>query len=173
MDTDSVITLLLFLAFFVLPSIFRQIRARKKKSGAAPVKQSRNNTLFSRIREQFQKFIKELEEQAQQSKQQQRQEVEGPGEDFWDSLGKEEPAQDAYSHGVEDAVTEPEVPQVTEPFTQPPSVPDLNISADTGMTSAGISQRNARMRATFRQHPLQNAVVWSEILGKPKALRDE
>ena len=62
MDSDSVITFLFIFAFFVLPSILKQIKARKKKA-PQPRKVNKNKKIFSifveedyRIRDYIMKF---------------------------------------------------------------------------------------------------------------------
>ncbi|WP_457552042.1 hypothetical protein, partial [Desulfobacula sp.] len=68
MDFDSIIVFLLIFAFFVLPSILKQVRVRKKKTGAPKKNTKKNPSIFDRIGDQIRKFLKDLEEQAQQQK---------------------------------------------------------------------------------------------------------
>ncbi len=176
MDSDSVITFLLFFAFFILPSIFKQIQARKKKgqkkASANPVNKS---SVIGKIRYRIQQFVKELEEQAQKGRQQQ---TADPGQDFWDSLGKEVPEdQSAYSREPEadpgtGFVEEPDLPPAVEPFTQEPAPPVSRPGMDVS-TLMPRKKKKAAFFGQFRRHPLQNAIVWSEILSKPVALRQD
>jgi len=52
MDFDSIIMFLFIMAFFVLPSILKQIQARKKKT-AKPKKTKKMPSIFGRIGDQF------------------------------------------------------------------------------------------------------------------------
>ncbi len=177
MDSDSVITFLLFFAFFILPSIFKQIKARKKKGQkTVPVKPVNKSSVIGKIRHRIQLFVKELEEQAQKGRQQQQ--TADPGQDFWDSLGNEEPEdQSAYSREPEAGpgtgfVEEPDLPPAVEPFAQEPAPP----VSQPGMDMSTLEPRKKKKAASFgqfRRHPLQNAIVWSEILSKPVALRQD
>lgn len=172
MDLESFFTFVLFLLFFVLPSVLKQIRARKKKrQAAAPPKKKKKSSLFGKIGEQIQQFVQELEKQAQQARQKQRQEVADPGEEFWQTLAEEDPAETYEDAGADDTL-EPASEPATEPFTVPPQAreQDKILAAEAEHLPA---KRARKRRLHYRKDPLQNAIILSEILGKPKAFRNE
>jgi hypothetical protein len=171
MDLDSLITFLLFLAFFVLPSIIRMIRAGKKKSGTAPPKEKKTS-FFGRVTDRFAQVIRELEEQVQQAKQQQ-QGTDGPSQDFWQTFKDDEWEEEESGQAGKVAATGLEPQPATEPFTVPPEVLEPRRKNMGNKTVFGSARRKRKVQICYKRHPLQNAVVWSEILGKPKALRNE
>ena len=165
MDFDSFITFILFIVFFVLPSIVRQIQARKQKK--AKPKKTKKPGVLTKIGEQIQKFIRELEKQAQQQR-----EAAKSQENVWDKLADEEVL---FEGEVQDETEfEEEVLPATQPFTEPAAepagirMPDQIITGKEGVIEQKSSYSN---RLIFRQDPLQNAVILSEILGKPAGLK--
>lgn len=175
MDLDSLITFIMLLVFFVLPSIFKQLAARKKKAPATqPQGQKKKNSWFTRIGDQIRQFLKELEQQARQAKKQQAQgEPVGPDQDFWDSLSGDDPPDEGYVARQSPEV-EPEPSRAAELFTPEPEPPEIMRESIEASSSRdmGAGKRKTRSKGRFKRHPLQNAVVWSEILSKPVALRE-
>ncbi|RLC25893.1 MAG: hypothetical protein DRH93_00550 [Deltaproteobacteria bacterium] len=154
MDFDSIITFLFILAFFVLPSILKQIKARKKKA-PQPQKVKKKPSILGRLSEQIRQFIRELEQQAQKQRQ--------AGKDqgtVWETLSEDEDAD--FSE------PEPEVfePPVTSKRQRRKPVQEISIAQPALQTSVSRTYG-------FKSNPLQNAIIWSEILSKPLALRDK
>lgn len=176
MDFDSIITFILLIVFFVLPSVIKQIQARKKKAPAKKKQKKKGKvSLLSRINDQIQAFLNELEKQSQRARKQQE-EAAGPGEDFWESLsdGKEETDEAVFpgetAADEPDFVSEPPFdPDFLKPSAAP--VPEADARAEPVIPMPPPGSVPAAIRYTYKRHPLQNAVVWSEILGKPVALR--
>ncbi len=163
MDFDSIVTFLFIIAFFVLPSIFKQVMARKKKT-ATPKKAAKKPSIFGRISEQIRRFIQELEEQAKQQKKGATEQ-----ETIWETLGEDEESPPVFESVEEDAdFSEPE-PEVFNPpvkkriqsrkYEQEPCIKE--------------SLYPLRGKYCFKSNPLQNAIIWSEILSKPLALKDK
>ncbi|MCD4722302.1 MAG: hypothetical protein K8S13_20950 [Desulfobacula sp.] len=163
MDFDSIVTFLFIIAFFVLPSIIKQVLARKKKT-ATPKKTKKKLSIFGRIGERIQQFIQELEEQAkQQKKETSDQEI------IWETLSEEEESPPVFESVVEDAdFSEPE-PEVFKPPVK------KRIQSRRHEQESCIKEPlyPLREKYCFKSNPLQNAIIWSEILSKPLALRDK
>jgi hypothetical protein len=168
MKSDTIFFLFLFF-FFILPQLLKLLKLKKK-----PAK-GKKPGLVGRISEQLQKIAREIEAQRIQSETTGMDTASNTASgDIWQALAEEEPPV------VKKAVAE-EKPQ---PSHQPPPAPeeDMQIpeipkpeknSADRPICAA--RKRTARKKKTavcrYRNAPLQNAVIWSEILGKPVSLR--
>ncbi len=212
MDFDSIVTFLFIIAFFVLPSILKQIQARKKK--AAPGQKVRKKpSIFGKISDQIREFILEIERQAREQNQkktrnQDREQNQArPAQpSLWEALKEDEQApldlgesgrdtdfgessplshpEKAYSENAYLKKTSREKigPEFEERFQPQKEAQQAGGTLrkdqwsnlkDPGQGSymrpaAGA----ARQAGRFKSNPLQNAVVWSEILSKPIALRD-
>ncbi len=175
MDFDSIIPLLFVIAFFVLPSLLKQIMARKKKTGE-PKAIQKNPSIFDRIGEKIQKFVKDLEEQARQQRQGTTQQDTG-----WEAFAEEEdPGSDFEILGEDADFSEPSMiapPQKSVPektvWPAKKQLPAKRISSGQKETRVKERKRNLSGSCQYKSNPLQNAIVWSEILSKPIALRDK
>ena len=179
MDFDSIITFLFIIVFFILPGILKQIKAKKKKN-ITPQKAKKNPSIFDRIGEKVQQFVRELEQQALQQKQagnkqdsqwDRFEEGEISSQDFEtvdqeEDFGKFEPGvpvtefEEAQIPAYSAAVKEPEEDMVKQDIKE--TLP--------GKGAAILHPGTAKH--VFKSNPLQNAVIWSEILGKPVGLKD-
>lgn len=163
MDFDSIITLLLIVAFFVLPAIFKQVMAKKKKT-ATPKKTKTKLSIFGRIGEQIQKFIQELEEQAKQQKKQTTEQ-----ETVWETLAEDEESPPVFESVSGDTdVSEPEPEKV-----EPPVKRRIQSRRYGQEPCVKESLYPLRKKYCLKSNPLQNAIIWSEILSKPLALKDK
>jgi len=169
MDFDSIIVFLFIIVFFVLPSLLKQIIARKKKT-AAPQAIKKNPSIFDRIGEQIQKFVKDLEEQARQQRQ-------GIKEQ---NTGWEELAEDEDSHSDFETLGEDADFKVPATIVSPKKVvsekaawPAKRIPSAQKEICVKERKRNLSGTCRYKSNPLQNAIVWSEILSKPIALREK
>lgn len=159
MDFDSIITFILIIIFFALPSLLKQIQARKKKKGVPKkAKKSRAKPfIFEKISRKIRQFVQELEKRGRQEKSDQ--------DTIWETLAEDENENDLSQ-------PEPDVPD-----EQPGSVKEES-RAQKPLKEPVIEKATAQpLRSggyrVFKSDPLQNAVIWSEILSKPVALRDE
>ena len=163
MDFDSIVPFLFIIAFFVLPSIFKQVMARKKKT-VTPKKTKKKLSIFDRIGEQIRQFVQDIEEQAKQ----QKKETTEP-ETIWETLEEDEELPPSYERVDEDAdFSEPE-PEV---FKQP-VITRLQTRRHEPEPCIKEPLYPLREKYCFKSNPLQNAVIWSEILSKPLALREK
>jgi len=171
MDFDSFITFLFILAFFILPSILKQIQARKKKKTVSKIRKKKPS-FFNRIGDQIQQFVRDLEAQAQQQKK-----ASMDQETAWESLADDNARHSGVETMGEDAdfkVAKRRVPEkkteleVIEPQVrrQPPAIGSSKAAIEG---SAHLVSAHYR----FKSNPLQNAVIWSEVLSKPVALRED
>jgi len=169
MNFDSIVPLLFILAFFLVPSILRQIRARKKKAGKPqPVK--KRVSIFDRINEQIQKFVQELEQQGGQQKAEP-----GAQANIWDVLAEDEPQPSAVEleTGRSQEVPAPEPPVLKKAA---PALKSSVYQKDRTCPEEPVQRRSGKRRSgacRLKSRSLQNAIVWSEILSKPLALRDK
>ncbi len=171
MDFDSLVTIVFIIVFFILPSIFKQIRAKKRKA-ETPKKAERKPSFFSRISSQIQDFVQELEQQVQEQRQAQKE-----ADTVWDTFEEKEtlpPRVDSVDNDADFYEPEPVVykkstplPVVEKPVEKVTPKGQKLFPEDKKAVTPALSQYS------FRSNPLQNAIIWSEILGKPIALRDE
>ena len=169
MDFDSIIPLLFVIAFFVLPSLLKQIMARNKKTGA-PKKISKNPSIFEKIIDQVRQFVRDLEEQAQQQRQGVKEQDQG-----WEALVEHEDTHSDFETIEEDAdFNGPStiISQKESAFEKavPPEkiIPSRKKEIYSKEQKCQLSQGRR-----LKSDPLQNAVIWSEILSKPLALKKE
>jgi hypothetical protein len=179
MDFDSIITFLFIIGFFILPGILKQIKAKKKKS-VTPKNPQKPPSIFDRIGEKIQQFVRELEQQALKQKQTDNKQ----GSD-WDRFEEDEIlSQDFEAVDQEEDFTGPEfeIPAVTIEEDQIPASPVAVKKPEEDMEKQDIKEplfgegvaRHHPVAAqyVFKSNPLQNAVIWSEILGKPVGLKN-
>ncbi|MCF6249037.1 MAG: hypothetical protein L3J69_17015 [Desulfobacula sp.] len=165
MDFESAITVFLFLLFFILPSIIKQVRARKQKT--TQTQKVKKPSFFTKIGEQIQRFVQELEQQTQQQQQTAKAE-----ENIGEAL-----SEDAAFYKTDEPDLDSVPPPATELFSQPARPP---APSDKEKRLEVFQEKNAFQSmdepggetVRFRKNTLQNAIVWAEILSKPVALRD-
>ncbi|MCG8689446.1 MAG: hypothetical protein MI892_31525 [Desulfobacterales bacterium] len=190
MDLDNLITLIMLFLFFILPSLLKG-KGKKKKttSKAQKVKKKKGFSIFGKINEAIQEFVKELEKQALEAKKQeaQRRQQEQTGEKasgtFWDGMDDEElEFQEDHALGREQVPEQQPVPSSFDPdhpFISPKKTqvkktltkPD-DLTVESPTASLQQAEQHFKIQGGLPSHALQQAVVWSEILGKPVALRD-
>ncbi len=177
MDFDSIITVIFLIIFFLLPSILKQVQARKKKTVApktTPKKKKTKLSVFGRIGDQIREFVQELERQAQQ----QEKAAKKP-DTLWDELEEDQELHPGLEMTGEDVDADMDTGEFPSPASQkevPPektACPAEKIRYRREEPCAEKPMRHLRNRYCFKSDPLQNAVIWSEILSKPIALRDE
>ncbi len=194
MDFDSIVSILIIIAFFILPSILKQIKAGKSKAGKIKVEKKspevssvpkKKPSVFGKIGEQIRQFMLELEQQAQQQRQAQAdkdqtsrdqagQDQSGKDQaNIWDLLTEDEELYEDASQLEElvsdlnlnfEKVEQPEVKKEPEKKALKRKVQNIETPS--------ISTVPAKSFA-FKSNQLQNAIVWSEILSKPVALRKD
>lgn len=186
MDFDSIVSLLILILFFVLPTLAKQLKEKKKLSSTD---QQQSEDLGQQIGD----FLKAIGQQKDQEEDEPAQEP----DDIWARLaGEEESDQDDYDQEDDYHDEEYDVPdlpywenavepeEAIEEHVPPPVVEEPVVEPEPVMVSRPapkVSDPEPDLAATgdfstagrFRGNPLQNAVIWSEILGKPVALRNE
>ncbi len=175
MDFDTIISMLFLLAFFLLPGIIKRVKEINTKN-ASPAKANKKPSVFNRISEKIQQFVQELEQQARQQKQ-----VDKNQESPWDTLAEDQtPSQDfEISDQEDDYFREPDT---TAPETEIPAYhaamekPEKKIIKrnliEPVIEKEYLIKRPGSENLIFKSNPLQNAIIWSEILGKPVGLRE-
>ncbi len=165
MDFDSIISFLFILAFFILPSIFKWVKTKNAKS----VKPNKKPSIFDRVSEKIQQFVQELEQQARQQKQ-----AGTNQESQWDRLADDQPSSQDFeiSDQEDDYFRESETPAYHAETKEPEKeITKQNIQMPV-IEKEHFIQRTGSSNLIFRSTPLQNAIIWSEILGKPVGLRE-
>lgn len=174
MDFDSVITLLFIIGFFILPSILKQVKARKKKTASTGTPKKKLSIL-DKIGAQVGQFVQELEKQGQQ----QRTAVKDPA-NIWDMLAQDETVSPNLDRTSQDEDFDKPLPIVSPKKIVPRAVVTEKAEQRTGRSQPGRKEgfiQKPLMGPAIGTHcfkprrPLQNAIIWSEILGKPVALR--
>ncbi len=177
MDFDSLITFILILLFFVGPTIFKQWQKKQKKNSSDAPQQNdsdpkgsgpKRSGLFGKIGDQIQQFIKDLEEQALEAKSKADQDQ--GQETVWDGL-REEEEQDTDFY---DSLDESGLPYYQETEIKEDPIPEPVYAKPAPEPNQESNYRKAPSSSgQFRSNQLQNAVIWSEILSKPIALRED
>jgi hypothetical protein len=176
MDFDSIITIILILLFFTFPTILKQL-SRKKKTSAAP-KKAGKLSLFGKLGEKIREFAKEIEKQAKGKKPGQGwEELADDGETariYEDPFDPDGYADDAYADDGYaddesfDPMSEPSViAAVSDKEKKPVSKSERPLPGSDRSSGSAYGQRQ------LSPHRLQQAIIWSEILSKPVALRQE
>ncbi len=190
MDFDSIIPLLFVFFFFILPNLLKALRKKKGKASNQKKETDQNieigqkkASLFGKIGEQIGKVLQEIEQQQKQQQQQQQQDS-NDSDDIWQSLAAEDEDYDAdptytdseytdedfiqgepvYTHQPEAVGQTPDIPIIIEPE------PKASI-AEEQILKGPEKEAQKRAGLQYRNNPLQNAVLWAEILGKPVALK--
>lgn len=169
MEFDNLITYILLFLFFVLPSVLKGLGKKKK-----PVQvKKKKGSLFGKLGEAVQQFLRELEKQAQEAQQKARAKEQGS---VWEDLADEDEIELILPEDKPPAVSVkkpvPESFDPDHPFVSPKKkpVPVADpVMAESHPGSYGLPE----IRGEVTVHSLQQAVVWSEILGKPVALRND
>ena len=171
MDLDTIISLVILLAFFVLPQMMKMVMGRQKKNPPASEEKEKKPGVVEKIFLRVQEYIEEIEAAAKKEAP-----SGGEGTDFWEAIHDESARGEEYeTDRADDTLTQMEAP-LTEPGPVPPqraAPPDLRPEIR--------KKKQSRCRQTTkrgyglgggRRTPLQNAVIWSEILGPPRAMKD-
>jgi hypothetical protein len=190
MDFGDVITLILFLIFIGAPLL-------KRKKAQKPGKSKQSGfSVLGKISEAIREAAREMEAQADQARKKEALRQNKPPFDrtgeasvnqtFWDKIDDRKEF-DFYPEepGVRvleqiEAVNEKTllVSAKKEPRRKPAKIPETRVSKALARNSCGHDAMQARChrpaprRLPARARGLRKAVVWSEILGKPVALKD-
>ena len=166
MDFDSIISLFFIFIFFILPVLLKRFQAKKRPaSKTIPVK--KKASLFERMGEQIQDFVKDLEQQAKVEKG-----TEGKKDGIWERLAEGEKT-DPGSLNIENPAYE----KRTMTGDQDPTLQKMMTPVQTGFKKkreVPIEKPGPYCPENYAlnsRRKLRQAVVWSEILSKPLALR--
>jgi hypothetical protein len=166
---DNFITLIVVI-IFIVSAISRIKAAQKPKGGAKPAPP---NELGTKLKAFFAEIQKRLEEQAPNG---------SSGASHWDRLAKVDKSDQSPSPSYEMSLDdlelddEEEIP-LPEPVKKQPSRPVKVRAKPMGKRPIGGGSRSyvpEPLSAQAAPCPefLRRAIVWSEILGPPAALRD-
>ena len=168
MDFDSIISLFFIFIFFILPVLLKRFQAKKRlASKTIPVK--KKASLFERMGEQIQEFVKDIEQQAKVEK-----ETGGKKDGIWERLAEDEKS-DAGRLKIETPVHE----KRTTIGDQDPAPQKMINPIQTGFKKKKKGPAGKpgpycpETYALNSRRKLRQAVVWSEILANPLALREK
>ncbi len=169
MNFDSIISIFIIIVFFILPVVLKRLQAKNKsvaKSGPVVKKKA---SLFERMGEQVQEFVKNLEQQAMTEK-----EAAGKKDGIWERLAEDEKA-DPGSLNIE----KPVHGKRSMTGDQDPEPQKMMNRVQTGFKKKRelpIEKPGPYCPENYAlnsRRKLRQAVVWSEILAKPLALREK
>jgi hypothetical protein len=170
MDQETLINIVLVFLFLLITTLVRVFKSKTKKKPGIQKKQSRNPlfSFFQKIRDQIQESLQELEKQARQ--QQARQQTDNDDEadpSFWDELAEEGMTEQKPSVLMEqDTISSATVAKGSS-RQQPDTIAASKKASQKQEVPAPVIHPYGR-RPSLRQ-----AVIWSEIIGKPVALRKD
>ncbi len=173
MDFDSIISLLLIISFFVFPSLLKRLSQKKKtgptQAGKAETGKAKKLSLFEKLGEQIREYVQTLEQEAQKGKQSHKAQE-------WDHLAEDREFQ-TYEEDLE-----PEV-YADEPVVEPSVSAAASVIQEKKLEHVPKPEKpmlacDSSTIGVFRPDRLsschlQQAIIWSEILSKPVALRQE
>ncbi len=172
MDFDSIISFLFLMAFFILPGLLKRFKAIKAKN-AKPAQVTKKPSIFDKIGEKIQKFIRELEQQAKQQKQAGSHQT-----SEWDALAEEEASSLEFeTYDQEDDIAGTHELKKPEPLIPAEDISYIAVKKPEKAIEQPLIDQNLLIKPSistkyvFKSNPLQNAVIWTEILGKPIALK--
>ena len=187
MDFDSIISLLVLIAFFILPGILKQFKAAKNK-GIAPNQPQKKSSLFDQLGKKIQNFIQELEQQAKKQRESANGENLPSQKTPWDAFEEDDTSninfETPYEEDIELKYQEHEIVKNTtstpkslfdqaETQSYKKDIKTVKIKTPSPEATPTPSiQQQTKANYLFKPDPLQNAVIWSEILGKPVALKN-
>ena len=168
MDFDSIISFLLIILFFAFPTLLKRFNKKKNTAIPNPAEKARKLSLFEKLGDQIREYAENLEHEATKEKQPRETQ-----ENIWDQLAGEEDFQDIYEESPEEAFAPAAEPPVftadqvmpVKEKPRPAPTPEKQVFVQSPSLTSVFGQ------AKFSANQLQQAVIWSEILAKPIALR--
>lgn len=190
MDLDTFINLVLLFLFFMGTILIKRVQKKKRKKAAKPVPAPKKKgktkiriPFFSRIRDQLQEAVKEMQHQAEQARKQQEEKE----KTLWDELAEEGsgPTRPATAKPLETATGTKEdhlfketyKPEKWEPerafeqVPQPKAISPARASGRVPGPKIGGAETVQPAPLPVSRPPLQQAVIWAEILGKPVSMK--
>jgi len=169
MDFDSIISFLLIILFFAFPTLLKRFNKKKKNTAIPnPAEKAKKLSLFEKLGDQIREYAQTLEQEAAKGKQPRETQ-----ENIWDQLAEEEDFQDIHGDSPEE-----EFSPVAEPpvFTADRVIPAKEKERPAPKSEKQVFVQPPSLTSVFGQpkfsvNQLQQAVIWSEILAKPIALR--
>jgi hypothetical protein len=165
MDFDSIISLFFIFIFFILPVLLKKFQT-KKRPGVKTAPAKKKASLFERMGEQIQDFVKDLEQQAMAGK-----EAAEKKDGIWERLAEDEKPDagsldmEAPVHEKTSMIKDQGAPQKMESRVQKGFKKEREVPVEK---PGGTETYALNSRQKLRQ-----AFVWSEILAKPLALREK
>ena len=176
MDFDSIISFLLILLFFVAPTLLKRFNQKKKtdgspRAGEIATEKAKKLSLFDKLGDQLREYAQTLEQDAQKGK--------ASPDNIWEHLADEEELPPSHEDPFEG---EFDTPNDLEPMAEPSVLAAALVMPEkkerepvpkperkgSGCDSPGPGSFRS---PKFSSCQLQQAIVWSEILSKPVALR--
>jgi len=172
MNFDSIISIFIIIVFFVLPVVLKRLQAKNKAAVKSGPVVRKKTSLFERMGEQIQEFVKDLEQQAKAEKA-----APGKKDGIWERLAEDKTLRIETTR----IKTKTEADQGWAIIGEPSPEPEKEIKPAKAMVKGKKADRIKETNvcrppgnyALNSRRKLRQAVVWSEILSKPLALREK
>jgi len=175
MDFDSIISFLLILLFFIAPTLLKRFNQKKKtdgspQAGEIATEKTKKLSLFDKLGDQLREYAQTLEQDAQK----------GTPDNIWEDLAEEPDLPTSHEDSFEGEFDTPGYGLA--PMAEPPVLVTASVMPEkkesepapkperkgSGCDSPGAGSFRSPKLSSCQ---LQQAIVWSEILSKPVALR--
>jgi len=169
MNFDSIISIFIIIVFFVLPVVLKRLQAKNKSAAKSGPGVRPKTSLFERMGEQIQDFVKNLEQQAMAEK-----EAAGKKDGIWERLAEDEKT-DSGSLDMKTPVHEKRS-MTKDQYPAPQKMMDRVQTGFKKKKEVPVEKPGFYCPENYAlnsRRKLRQAVVWSEILSKPLALREK
>ena len=169
MEFSDYVVVIIAVIWYVV-SLFKKKEPRPKTAGKTQKDVKAKSGIASRLGDKIKEAVKELEKQAAEAQQQKAKTDSGDSSGEWDRfLEKDEElqweAESDFEDNKEDTFTRPA--RAVKVTATPP--PDAEMKPRTAVAAVSTSPG----ADSFTPEILRNAIIWSEILAPPLALREE
>src|SRR3989339_136293 len=169
MNFDSIISIFIIIVFFILPVVLKRLQAKNKSAATLGPVVKKKASLFERMGEQIEEFVKDIEQQAKVEK-----ETGGKKDGIWERLAEDEKS-DAGRLKIETPVHEKRT-TIGDQDTAPQKMINPIQTGFKKKKKGPAGKPGPYCPETYAlnsRRKLRQAVVWSEILANPLALREK
>jgi hypothetical protein len=168
MNIHDVIPIIIFILY--VAAIIHKRRKKKQKGAHPSTTAKKPSRLFAKLGEKWSQVLKEIEKQAELEKRKKTGQATG-----WERLvGNQKKPRGKLDTELEweSAPTGPLTPPPLDDFHYDPRKDKLKPARNPVTPAAARVRRHAYTKSAYDINDLRKAVVWSEILAPPLALRD-
>jgi hypothetical protein len=170
MEFENIIVIIAIIWYVV--SLFKKKKPRPKTAGKTQKDVKAKSGIISHWGDKIKEAVKELERQAAEAQQQKAKAGSGDSSGEWDRfLEKDEELQWEAESDFEDEYSAEDASAMPAKAVKVAATPpDAEMKPRTAVASVGSTSPGAD---SFTPEILRNAIIWSEILAPPLALREE